>query len=118
MRYCVREAVGSSTKCFPHSPHARDCDANGVRADRRRSASASGGGEEEGMRLADFCELPEARTARLEEAHCAALRIYTTAAFKVLNGPLRHPWRRQPHPLRQARLRKFSWIRMRVGFVR
>ena len=86
MRYCVHEAAGSSDKCFPHSPWARDCDDHGVRLDRR---TASGGA----MRLTDFCELQEAQTARLEIAHVAALRIYTTPAFKVLNGPLRHPWR-------------------------
>ena len=51
------------------------------------------------MRLAGFCELPEAITARLEEAHVASLRIYTTAAYKVINGPLRDPWGEKPHPL-------------------
>ena len=35
------------------------------------------------MRLADFCDLDEAKTAHLEDAHVAALRIYTMQAFKV-----------------------------------
>lgn len=48
--------------------------------------------------LVNFAMLPQARTAQLEEAHVAALRIYTTGAFKVLNGPLRHPWGGSPHP--------------------
>ena len=52
----------------------------------------------EGMRIADFCLLPEAMTAKLETAHLAALRIYTTAAFKMVNGPLRLAWGARPHP--------------------
>lgn len=39
------------------------------------------------MRLSDFCALPEA--AGLQEAHVLALRLYTTAVFKNINGPLR-----------------------------
>ena len=31
--------------------------------------------------------------------HVAAIRIYSTAAFKVLNGPLREVGRTAPHPL-------------------
>ena len=40
-----------------------------------------------GELLADFLAMPSARTAQLEDAHVAALRIYTTAAFKVLRWP-------------------------------
>ena len=36
--------------------------------------------------------------AKLEPAHVAALRIYTMAAFKIVNGPLRHPWGDRSHP--------------------
>ena len=88
VQYCLHEAAGSSTKLFPNSLHARDCDANGRRSDRTTTSAA-------GMRLADFCALPAATTAKLTEAHVAALRIYSTAAFKVLNFPLRD---RVKHP--------------------
>ena len=87
----LHQPAGSSERTFENMVHPRDCDAGGVRADRR---TASG----EGMRLADFGALPEARTASLEMGGVAALRIYTTAAFKVLNGPLREPWGARPHP--------------------
>ena len=85
MRYCLYEAAGSSPRIFVNSPYPRDCDSRGVRPER----CVSGG---HGMHLADFCQTPEAVTATLEIAHVAALRIYSTAAFKVLNGPLREPW--------------------------
>ena len=34
--YVMYEAAGSSPKLFANSPHARDCDENGVRPDRLR----------------------------------------------------------------------------------
>ena len=40
-------------------------------------------------RLADFAQMPQALTAELTEAHVAALRLYTTAAFASINKPLR-----------------------------
>jgi hypothetical protein len=92
MRYCLHERAGSSDALFPNAPHGRDRDAAGsVRPDRRTAAG-------QGMALDDFCALPEAVTALLEPAAVGALRIYTTAAFKVLNGPLREPWGERPHP--------------------
>mmetsp|Transcript_19092 Transcript_19092/g.56326 ORF Transcript_19092/g.56326 Transcript_19092/m.56326 type:complete len:267 (+) Transcript_19092:937-1737(+) len=42
------------------------------------------------MVLADFVALPVARRAKLEEAHVVALRLYSTAAFRALNGPMRN----------------------------
>ena len=81
VRYCLDEEAGSSPKTFANSPHPRDCDENGTLAARTLHGR--------GMRLADFCELPEARTARLDASQIAALRIYTTDAFKVLVAPLR-----------------------------
>lgn len=51
------------------------------------------------MRLADFLELDEPRLAKLELAHIAALRIYTTAAYVLLNSPLRDQASEEPHPL-------------------
>ena len=94
-RYCLHQAAGSSTKLFSNSPYPRDCDADGVRTDR---ATASG----LGMRLADFCALQESTQAGLEPAHVAVIRIYSTAAFKVMNGPLRNPCDSHPLPVTMA----------------
>jgi hypothetical protein len=49
-----------------------------------------------GMRLADFKQQPDAISAKLEDTHIAALRIYTSQAFGRINGPLRK--KEQPHP--------------------
>ena len=38
------------------------------------------------------------RRAKLSEAHVLALRMYTTAAYKSLNEPLRDRSRTAPHP--------------------
>ena len=54
MRYCLHEAAGSSDLLFPNSPHGRDRDEDGLRADRRTPLG-------DGMRLADFAMLPQAR---------------------------------------------------------
>ena len=43
--------------------------------------------------------MPEAQTAKLETAHVATLRIYTTAAYQLINGPLRTAWANHSHPL-------------------
>ena len=51
------------------------------------------------MRLADFCTSEQATQARLDEAHVAACRLYTTAAFRFINDPLRDQDRSEPHPL-------------------
>jgi len=79
MEYVLFKSAGSSPKIFPNSPHPRDHGRNGEM-------------------LTDFCAHGDAMTARLEEAHVAALRIYTTAAYKVLNNPLRDQQRTAPHP--------------------
>jgi hypothetical protein len=50
----------------------------------------------EGLRLADFVERPEAVTAKLNEAHIAALRIYSSKAYGRINFPLRSGTK--PHP--------------------
>jgi hypothetical protein len=50
----------------------------------------------EGMRLSDFLQLPDARTAKLEPAHIAALRIYSSLGCKCVNNPLRN--HEKPHP--------------------
>ena len=45
----------------------------------------------EGMTFADFCSDPRAaKTAMLQPAEVLCLRLYTTAAYKSLNTPLRN----------------------------
>ena len=54
------------------------------------------------MRLKDFAECAQSKQAGLTLLHVAALRIYTTAAFIDINGPLRDISRREcgvAHPL-------------------
>ena len=43
-----------------------------------------------GKRLADFVNHPIATKYQLREEHIAALRIYTTSAFRFINAPLRN----------------------------
>ena len=50
------------------------------------------------MRLSDFVSHPNSVEAGLSDAHVAALRLYTTAAFTSLNTPLRELHRSAPHP--------------------
>ena len=71
-----------------HEPCAPKHFANGMRDVGRN-----------GERLADFCAMAPAVSFGLSEAHVCALRLYTTAAFKYLNGPLREQGRTKPHPL-------------------
>lgn len=91
-QYCVHQRAGASVLTFPNSRYPRDHDASGVLDSRKDAAGL-------GMTLDDFCELPEARTAHLTRAHVVALRIYSTAAFKLINDPLRERWCERPHPL-------------------
>ena len=95
MRYVLFERAGSSDKLFPNSPHKRDHTRNGET-------------------LADFVAHPDARTARLDEAHVAALRIYTTAAYRVLNDPLRDLERVGPHPFPVT----IAFLREAIGKLR
>ena len=57
---------------------------------------------------------PDARTARLEEAHVAALRAYTTVIYKVLNNPLRDLDRSEPHPFPVT----IAFLREAIGKLR
>ena len=95
MRYVLFERAGSNDTLFPNSPHKRDHTRNGET-------------------LADFVAHPDARTARLEEAHVAALRIYTTAAYRVLNDPLRDLERVGPHPFPVT----IAFLREAIGKLR
>ena len=56
-----------------------------------------------GKRLADFVNHPTAIKYQLREEHIAALRLYTTSAFRYINNPLRkniqtNEQERKPHP--------------------
>jgi len=51
-----------------------------------------------GKTLNDFVNDPIAKKAKLNKAGVAALRIYTSAVFKYINGPLRNS-EGKPHPL-------------------
>ena len=82
LNYVLRERAGSSSKIFPNSPYPRDCDLTGLRADRLNEAR-------EPMALADFVQHPHSTKAGLSAAHVLSLRLYTTAAFRSLNDPMR-----------------------------
>lgn len=88
----LHQEAGSSPKLFGNSPFPRDCDAGGVRADRKRT-------DGRGMRLADFLADFKCSKAQLGEAELVALRLYSTAAFRALNMPLRDTTRTTTHPL-------------------
>ena len=82
---------------FPVRPTAQDCDGSGTVLPERRSRTTS-----RGKVLADFLEDDDAQEAQLEPAHVAALRLYTSAAYKSINEGLRDQERfrdRRPHPL-------------------
>ena len=56
----------------------------------------------EGKMLEDFLQHPYAKTAALSRAHVIALRLYTTAAYRYINNPLRdrnRVKRKEKHPL-------------------
>jgi len=99
LHYVLYEAAGSSPKIFSNSPWPRDCDENGVLADRIVEEGVHAG---KPMVLVDFVASPTSQRAQLTEAQVVALRLYTTAAFISINGPLRSVERREtatPHPL-------------------
>ena len=92
LEYVLHAEAGSSDVLFSNSPYPRDCDAGGLRRDR---TTASG----KGMRLSDFVAHEHCVAAHLTEAHVLALRLYSTAAFKAINAPLRDHDRTEAHPL-------------------
>ena len=61
----------------------RDCDRHGRLLESRKRPDGTG------MRLADFVAHKNVIASNLNEAHVVALRLYSTAAFKSLNTPLR-----------------------------
>ena len=76
--YTLRQVAGSSDVIFQH----------GWTRDMTPS--------HRGKRLSDFMADPRSRGAGLLEAHVVAQRLYTTAAFRSINSPLR---RLATHPL-------------------
>ena len=96
LRYVLEQEAGTNAALFETGGHTMDCDAAGRLLATRRRADGRG------MRLRDFVEHASSRAANLEEAHVAALRLYSTDAFRAINNPLRDRARRQsrrPHPL-------------------
>jgi hypothetical protein len=90
----LHERAGSSNKTFQ----------GGLMRDIGRS----------GETLADFVAHPSARISRLEEAHVAALRVYSTAAYRVLNNPLRDIEGTDPHPFPVT----IAYLREAIGKLR
>ena len=100
MRYVLDEEAGSCNTVWPNGNLMLDHSADGLLCAGRTVQTTSG--EQRGKRLEDFVQHPKAQLANLEAAEVAALRIYTTAAFKSINGPLRDAGRlerKEPHPL-------------------
>ena len=99
----LHEEAGSNSLTF-QGGQKRDCDARGQLLPSRRAANGRG------MRLADFVAHESARAANLTEVHVAALRLYSTDAFRAINAPLRDQerfGRHEPHPLPLT----VAWIR-------
>mmetsp|Transcript_19317 Transcript_19317/g.63117 ORF Transcript_19317/g.63117 Transcript_19317/m.63117 type:complete len:379 (+) Transcript_19317:1624-2760(+) len=95
LTYVLDMEAGSSDKAF-QGGLKRDCDKDGSVLPSRLTA------EGRGMRLSDFVAHKDADEAGLSEAHVAALRFYTTAAFATINNGLRDQARYRagrPHPL-------------------
>lgn len=93
------EEAGSSSIQF-QGGLKRDCDANGKRLPER--AKWKDGRVCGGMRLTDFYDDMRVHKSGVKIEHIAALRLYTTAAFRHINDPLRDMERRnagKPHPL-------------------
>ena len=82
LAYVLDMEAGSSGKAF-QGGLKRDCGEDGCVLPSRLTA------EGRGMRLSDFVAHEDAILAGLSEAHVAALRFYTTAAFATINNGLR-----------------------------
>ena len=90
----------SSTDLEFQGRQKRDCDLSGERLKERTVVTKTG--ETRGMRLADFFEDERVKKSKVKIEHVAVLRLYTTAAFRYINDPLRDLERRranEPHPL-------------------
>ena len=108
LHYILYEEAGSSEKSFQHGLK-RDRGPHGEVLSSRRVNDGNGGTR--GMLLADFVAHVFAVGGGLEEAHVLALRLYSTAAFRSINNPLRDPERCErgeahPWPVTVAYLRE------------
>ena len=104
------EEAGTNAKTF-QGGLKRDCDEHGRLHPKRRAANGRG------MRIADFVAHESARAAGLSEVHVVALRLYSTAAFRTINTPLRDQerfGRHEPHPLPLT----VAWIRDALSKLR
>jgi hypothetical protein len=91
--YVLRRRAGSSDIVYSNGHLKRDCDPSG----RIFSSRLTPDGQ--GMAFQDFVSHERSRIAQLQEAHVLALRLYTTAAYRSLNSPLRDTRAdRGPHP--------------------
>ena len=104
--YVLKKRAGSDAT-FSNGNLKRDCDKDGVVIDDRltneglleRQRGAAAPAAEYGMTLDDFVSHPSSVTAGLEAAEVLACRVYTTAAYRSLNNPLRNrDAQRPPHP--------------------
>ena len=92
--YVLNQRAGESELVFANGNRKRDCDGQGNLLTSRLDPVSG-----RGMAFADFVQHPHSRIARLQEPHVLALRLYTTAAFRSLNVPLRDTRaERPPHP--------------------
>ena len=106
LRYVLYEAAGSSQLTFQ----------NGWMRDRAEDGSELP--ERQGKLLADFVALPMARKGQLEEPNVVSLRLYTTGAFRSLNGPMRNLKRdRNDEPVQPPRLAEPHPLPVTMAFM-
>ena len=92
LEYVLDKASGDNGgKDFANG--CRDCDKFGKLLPERTRRDGKG------MRLDDFCEDEASKVAGLQQHHVAALRVYTTAAYGIINWRLRKPNGRHPLPV-------------------
>ena len=82
LHYVLYEKAGTSTTRF----------ANGVRDQGRENETFD-----------DFCMHPDCKECHLEPAHVLALRLYSTAAYKSINGAAAIAQQQPPPPPPPAR---------------
>ena len=92
LEYVLDKASGDNGgKDFANG--CRDCDKYGKLLPERTRRDGKG------MRIGDFCEDEASKVAGLQQHHVAALRVYTTAAYGIINWRLRKPSGRHPLPV-------------------
>eukprot|EP00322_Chrysochromulina_rotalis_P013516 CAMPEP_0115839736 /NCGR_PEP_ID=MMETSP0287-20121206/6405_1 /TAXON_ID=412157 /ORGANISM="Chrysochromulina rotalis, Strain UIO044" /LENGTH=770 /DNA_ID=CAMNT_0003293317 /DNA_START=17 /DNA_END=2329 /DNA_ORIENTATION=+ len=84
LHYILHERAGSSSVVFSNGNLQRDCTPDGAIHHKRLNADGLG------KSFDDFCNDPAALVSMLAPPHVLALRLYTTAAYKSLNTPLRN----------------------------